>query len=40
VVVVPTPAIQRGPNGTFVYVVNPDSTVAVRTAQPDTTQDR
>jgi membrane fusion protein, multidrug efflux system len=30
VVVVPTAAIQRGPNGTFVYVVKEDSTVAVR----------
>ena len=37
-VVVPTPAIQRGPNGVFVYVVNPDSTVAVRTVQVDTAQ--
>ena len=27
VVVVPTAAIQRGPNGTFVYVVTDDSTV-------------
>jgi multidrug efflux system membrane fusion protein len=38
VVVIPTPAIQRGPNGTFVYVVNPDSTVAVRASQVDTIQ--
>ena len=38
VVVVPTPAIQRGPSGTFVYVVNPDSTVAVRNVQVDTIQ--
>jgi multidrug efflux system membrane fusion protein len=30
VVVVPTAAVQRGPNGTFVYVVRPDSTVTVR----------
>src|SRR5262249_57050478 len=29
VVVVPTAAIQRGPNGTFVYVVKDDSTVTV-----------
>ena len=28
VVVVPTAAVQRGPNGTFVYVVKDDSTVA------------
>ena len=38
VVVIPTPAIQRGPNGTFVYVVNPDSTVAARNIQVDTVQ--
>jgi multidrug efflux system membrane fusion protein len=30
VVVVPTAAIQRGPNGTFVYVIKDDSTVTVR----------
>ena len=30
VVVVPTAAVQRGPNGTFVYVLKPDSTVSVR----------
>ena len=30
VVVVPSAAVQLGPNGTFVYVVNPDSTVSVR----------
>jgi multidrug efflux system membrane fusion protein len=29
VVVVPTAAIQRGPNGTFVYVIKDDSTVTV-----------
>ena len=38
VIVVATPAIQRGPNGTFVYVVNPDSTVAVHNVQVDTVQ--
>jgi membrane fusion protein, multidrug efflux system len=38
VVVVSTPAIQRGPNGTFVYVVNPDSTVSVHSVQVDTVQ--
>ena len=38
VVVVPTPAIQRGPNGVFVYVVGPDSTVAVRNVTVDTVQ--
>jgi multidrug efflux system membrane fusion protein len=30
VVVVPTAAVQRGPNGTFVYVIKPDNTVATR----------
>jgi multidrug efflux system membrane fusion protein len=30
VVVAPTAAVQRGPSGTFVYVVKPDNTVAVR----------
>ena len=30
VVVVPTAAVQRGPNGTFVYAVRPDNTVTVR----------
>ncbi len=41
VVVVPTAAVQRGPNGTFVFVVQPDSTVVVRqvtVAQQDETQ--
>ena len=30
VVVVPTAAVQRGPNGTFVFVVQPDQSVTVR----------
>ena len=30
VVVIPTGAVQRGPNGTFVYVVKDDDTVSVR----------
>ena len=30
VVVIPTGAVQRGPEGAFVYVVNPDSTAAMR----------
>jgi membrane fusion protein, multidrug efflux system len=30
VVVVPTAAVQRGPNGTFVYVIKDDGTVGVR----------
>jgi len=29
-VVIPTGAVQRGPNGAFVYVVKPDETVTVR----------
>jgi multidrug efflux system membrane fusion protein len=31
VAVIPTGAVQRGPNGTFVYVVNDDNTASVRT---------
>jgi membrane fusion protein, multidrug efflux system len=31
VVVIPTPAVQRGPNGTFSYVVQADDVVASRT---------
>jgi membrane fusion protein, multidrug efflux system len=41
VVVAPTAAVQRGPNGTFVFVIGPDSTVAVRAVtvtQQDETQ--
>src|SRR5207253_7286698 len=41
VVVVPTAAVQRGPQGTFVYVVETDSKVAVRpitVAQQDDTR--
>jgi multidrug efflux system membrane fusion protein len=30
VVIVPSPAIQRGPSGSYVYVVNPDQTVVMR----------
>ncbi|MFL6796021.1 MAG: efflux RND transporter periplasmic adaptor subunit [Xanthobacteraceae bacterium] len=33
VVVVPTAAIQRGPNGTFVYIIRDDNTVTVRRAR-------
>jgi multidrug efflux system membrane fusion protein len=36
--VVPTAAIQRGPKGTFVYVVNTDQTVAVRPVTVGVTQ--
>jgi multidrug efflux system membrane fusion protein len=41
VVTVPTAAIQRGPNGTFVFVIEPESKVAVRAvtvAQQDDSQ--
>jgi multidrug efflux system membrane fusion protein len=38
VIVVPTPAVQRGPKGTFVYVVGNDSTVSVRNITIATTQ--
>ena len=41
VVVTPTAAVQRGPSGTFVYVVQPDNKVAVRpvtVSQQDETQ--
>jgi multidrug efflux system membrane fusion protein len=30
VIVAPTAAVQRGPNGTFIYVVQPDNKVAIR----------
>src|SRR6185312_1148675 len=30
VVVIPTGAVQRGPNGTFVYVIKDDNTVTIR----------
>jgi multidrug efflux system membrane fusion protein len=33
VVVVPTPAVQRGPNGAFVYVVTNDNTATMRLVQ-------
>jgi len=30
VVVIPTPAVQRGPNGTFAYVIQPEDRVSLR----------
>ncbi len=36
--VVPTPAIQRGPHGTFVYVIKPDNTAEVRPVVVDEIQ--
>ncbi|HTA92996.1 MAG TPA: efflux RND transporter periplasmic adaptor subunit [Polyangiaceae bacterium] len=40
VLALPAPAVQRGPQGTFVYVVNPDQTAALRTIEVDTVQDQ
>jgi membrane fusion protein, multidrug efflux system len=37
---VPAPAVQRGPQGTFVYVVMPDQTAAIRTVEIETVQDQ
>jgi membrane fusion protein, multidrug efflux system len=37
-IVIPTPAVQRGPKGTFVYVIGGDSTVSVRPVVIETTQ--
>jgi len=37
---VPAPAVQRGPQGTFVYVVQPDQTAALRTVEVETVQDQ
>jgi membrane fusion protein, multidrug efflux system len=37
---VPAPAVQRGPQGTFVYVVMPDQTAALRTVSVETIQDQ
>lgn len=36
--IVPTPAIQRGPQGTFVYLVKPDNTVALQPVTIDISQ--
>jgi multidrug efflux system membrane fusion protein len=40
VLAIPAPAVQRGPQGTFVYIVNPDQTAALRTIDVDTVQDQ
>lgn len=37
-IVVPAPVVQHGPQGTFAYVVGPDSTVAMRPVTVDTIQ--
>ena len=39
VVIVPTAAIQQGPNGSFVFVVKSDNTVTVREVTPGPTQE-
>jgi multidrug efflux system membrane fusion protein len=38
-VIVPTPAIQRGPQGTYVYVVQPDNTVKIQNVTMGLTAD-
>ena len=40
VLAIPAPAVQRGPQGTFVYVMMPDQTAALRTIEVDTVQDQ
>ena len=40
VLAVPAPAVQRGPQGTFVYIVQPDQSAALRTVQVDTVQEQ
>ncbi|HEY1534024.1 MAG TPA: efflux RND transporter periplasmic adaptor subunit [Polyangiaceae bacterium] len=40
VLAIPAPAVQRGPQGTFVYIVMPDQTAALRTVQVDTVQEQ
>jgi membrane fusion protein, multidrug efflux system len=40
VVVVPTAAIQQGPNGAFVFVIQPDDTVKARTVRVSQQDDR
>jgi membrane fusion protein, multidrug efflux system len=37
---VPAPAVQRGPQGTFVYVVMPDLSAALRPVEVETVQDQ
>ncbi len=33
VIVIPSAAVQRGPNGTFVYIIKPDESVAMKTVK-------
>ena len=37
---IPAPAVQRGPQGTFVYIVMPDQTAALRPVEVETVQDQ
>ena len=37
---IPAPAVQRGPQGTFVYIVQPDQTAALRTVEVDTVEEQ
>lgn len=39
VVIVPAVALQRGPTGTFVYIIGPDSKVSVREVKVGMSQD-
>jgi len=40
VLAIPSPAVQRGPQGTFVYVVNPDQTATFRNIEVDTVEEQ
>lgn len=40
VLAIPAQAVQRGPQGTFVYIVNPDQTSALRNVEVDTVQEQ
>jgi multidrug efflux system membrane fusion protein len=40
VLAIPAPAVQRGPQGTFVYVVNPDQTAAFHNIEVDTVEEQ
>ncbi len=40
VLAIPAPAVQRGPQGSFVYIAMPDQTAALRTVVVDTVQEQ
>jgi len=40
VLAIAAPAVQRGPQGTFVYIVNPDQTAALRPVEVETVQEQ